>query len=62
MTDAGIDLSASAAESDRLRGEGATVMFVVRGTTLLGLIAVADPVKASTPAALQALRGVVSRS
>jgi Cu+-exporting ATPase len=57
MTDAGIDLSASAAESDRLRGEGATVMFVVRGTTLLGLIAVADPVKASTPAALQALRG-----
>jgi P-type Cu+ transporter len=56
MTDAGIDLSAVAAEADRLRGEGATVMFVARGTTLLGLIAVADPIKASTPAALEALR------
>jgi Cu+-exporting ATPase len=56
MTDAGIDLSAGAAEADRLRGEGATVMFVARGTMLLGLIAVADPVKATTPAALQALR------
>jgi len=56
MTDVGIDLSAVAAEADRLRGEGATVMFVARGATLLGLIAVADAVKASTPAALQALR------
>jgi P-type Cu+ transporter len=56
MTDAGIDLSASAAEADRLRAEGATVMFVGRGTTLLGFIAVADPVKATTPAALQALQ------
>jgi Cu+-exporting ATPase len=32
------------------------VIFISRGSTLLGLIAVADPVKASTPAALQALR------
>ena len=56
MADAGIDLGATAAEADRLRGEGATVMFVARGTTLLGLIAVADPIKASTPAALEALR------
>jgi heavy metal translocating P-type ATPase len=56
MADAGIDLSAAAVEADGLRGEGATVMFVARGATLLGLIAVADPVKASTPAALQALR------
>jgi Cu+-exporting ATPase len=31
-------------------------MFVSRGSTLLGLIAVADPVKAGAPAALQALR------
>jgi Cu+-exporting ATPase len=56
MEDAGIDLSGTAAEADQLRGEGATVMFVSRGSTLLGLIAVADPVKASAPAALQALR------
>jgi Cu+-exporting ATPase len=56
MADAGIDLSTTATEADRLRGAGATVMFVARGTTLLGLIAVADPIKSSTPAALQALR------
>jgi Cu+-exporting ATPase len=56
MADAGIDLGATAAEADRLRGEGATVMFVARGATLLGLIAVADPIKNSTPAALDALR------
>jgi P-type Cu+ transporter len=56
MEDAGIDLSETAAEADQLRDEGATVMYVSRGSTLLGLIAVADPVKASTPAALRALR------
>jgi Cu+-exporting ATPase len=56
MEAAGIDLSAVAADADRLRDEGATVMFVSRGSTLLGLIAVADSVKVSTPAALQALR------
>jgi P-type Cu+ transporter len=56
MTDAGIDLGAMSTEADRLRGEGATVMFAARGTRLLGLIAVADPIKTSTPAALEALR------
>jgi P-type Cu+ transporter len=56
MAETGIDLGPVTAEADRLRDEGATVMFVARGATLLGLIAVADPVKASTPAALQALR------
>jgi Cu+-exporting ATPase len=56
MADGGIDLNATAAATDRMRAEGATVMFVGRGTTLLGLIAVADPIKASTPGALQALR------
>jgi Cu+-exporting ATPase len=56
MADAGIDFSEGAAEADRLRGEGATVMFVARGATLLGLIAVTDPIKTSTPAALEALR------
>jgi len=56
MEGAGIDLTSVAAESDRLRDGGATVIFISRASTLLGLIAVADPVKASTPAALQALR------
>jgi Cu+-exporting ATPase len=56
MAGVGIDLGATGAQADRLRGEGATVMFVARGATLLGLIAVTDPIKASAPAALQALR------
>ena len=56
MEGAGIDLSSVAAEADRLREGGATVIFISRASTLLGFIAVADPVKASTPAALQALR------
>ncbi len=56
MADAGVDLGASAAEAERMRGEGATVIFVARGTNLLGLFAVADPIKESTSAALEALR------
>jgi Cu+-exporting ATPase len=56
MEGASFDLSSVAAEADRLRDRGATVIFISRGSTLLGLIAVADPIKASTPAALQALR------
>jgi len=56
MEDAGIDLSLVKVDADRLRDGGATVMFVSRGRTLLGHIAVADPVKASTPTALRALR------
>jgi Cu+-exporting ATPase len=56
MESAGVDLSPVTAEADRLRDAGATVVFVSRERTLLGLIAVADPIKASTPAALKALR------
>jgi Cu+-exporting ATPase len=62
MEAAGIDLSAVAADADRLRDEGATVMFVSRGSTLLGLIAVADSVKVSTPTALQDAHSERSRT
>jgi len=41
--------------SERLLGEGATVMYVARDGNLAGMIAVADPVKESTPAAVAAL-------
>jgi P-type Cu+ transporter len=44
------------AEAERLRGEGETVMFVAVDGRLLGLIGVADPIKASTPDALRMLR------
>ena len=39
-----------------LRGEGATVMYLAVAGVPVGLVAVADPIKASTPAALAALR------
>jgi Cu+-exporting ATPase len=58
MEGAGIDLSPVAVEANRLRDRGATVIFISRASTLLGLIAVADPIKASTPLALQALRAI----
>lgn len=40
----------------RLRSEGATSMFVALDGAPAGVIAVADPIKASTPAALESLR------
>jgi Cu+-exporting ATPase len=42
-------------EADSLREDGATVIFVAVDKRLAGLIAVADPIKESTPGALQAL-------
>ncbi len=45
------------ARADERRRDGETVMFVVRGDRVAGLIGVADPVKQTTPAALAALHG-----
>ena len=56
MGEAGIDVVAAEADADRLRTDGATVVFVGVDGKLAGTIAVADPVKATTKAALQALR------
>ena len=52
----GMDTSALAAEADRLRADGATVIFVGVDEQVAGIIAIADPVKDTTPAALEALR------
>jgi P-type Cu+ transporter len=41
---------------ESLRAEGATVMFVAVERRLAGLVAVTDPIKSTTPAALAALR------
>jgi Cu+-exporting ATPase len=45
-----------AAEADRLRQEGATVVFVAVDGHAAGAIGIADPVKATTPGALAALK------
>ncbi len=50
-----VDVSALADEAERLRQDGATAVFVSVDGKLAGVIAIADPVKATTPAALQAL-------
>ncbi len=44
------------AQAERLRSDGATVMFVAIDGRAAGVVAVADPVKPSTPGALEALR------
>lgn len=56
MAEQGVDVSALAADAERLRGEGATAIFVTIDGALAGLIGIADPIKASTPEALRALR------
>jgi len=42
--------------ADTLRREGATVVFVLEAERIAGTIAVADPIKSTTPGALDALR------
>lgn len=41
---------------DAARRNGATVVFVIDGGEVAGTIAIADPIKSTTPAALEALR------
>lgn len=55
MAEEGVDLADLAAEAETLRGEGATVIFVAVEGQAGGLIAIADPIKQTTPAALRAL-------
>jgi Cu+-exporting ATPase len=56
MAELKVDIAEAAARADELRREGATVMYTAAAGTLMGLIAVADPIKASTSAALETLR------
>jgi len=56
MDDLKVDWKALQAQAEDLRGQGASVMHVAVDGKLAGLIAVADPIKASTPQALAALR------
>jgi Cu+-exporting ATPase len=51
-----VDPGPLAARAERQRAEGETVMFVAVDGRPAGLIGVADPIKESTPGALQALR------
>jgi Cu+-exporting ATPase len=57
LEDRQVDASGLAAEAEGPRKEGQTLMFVAVDGKPAGTIAVADPVKASTPEAIAALRG-----
>jgi Cu+-exporting ATPase len=51
----GVDTSALEADAERQRGEGATVINMAIDGKLVGILAIADPVKQSTPEALRSL-------
>ena len=55
MRDLGVDPAALADKADALRGAGRTAMYVSVDGRLAGLVAVADPVKATTAEAVRAL-------
>ena len=56
MAEDGIDIDALGKEAETLRQSGASVMHLAADGRLLGLLAVADPIKASTQEALTILR------
>jgi Cu+-exporting ATPase len=57
LEDLGVEPGELWDRSEALRAKGQTVMFVVVDGALAGLIGVADPVKATTPLAIEALHG-----
>lgn len=51
-----VDWRVLSREAESLRQEGASVMYLAADGQLLGLVAVSDPIKATTPEALDALK------
>ena len=56
MKERGVATEVAHADAERLRSEGASAMFLAVDGRLAGLIAVSDPIKASTAEAIAALR------
>jgi Cu+-exporting ATPase len=56
LAEIGIDTTALEQKAETLRLDGATAVFVTIDGSVAGLIGIADPVKATTPEAVQALR------
>ena len=56
MAEQGVEVASLASAAEGLRQDGATVIFAGRDSVLAGVLAIADPVKASTPEALAALK------
>ncbi len=58
MTKLGLDVSAFAATAARLADEGKTPLYAAVDGRLAAIVAVADPIKESTPAAIRALHAL----
>jgi Cu+-exporting ATPase len=56
MRELGVDIASLAARAQALRADGATALFLSVDRAAAAVIAIADPIKASTPAALEQLR------
>ena len=56
MTEASVNTSGLDASADEMRKDGATAIFVAIDIKVAGVIAIADPIKATTSAAIAALR------
>jgi Cu+-exporting ATPase len=57
LDEAGVDPEALGERAEAMRGEGQTVMFVAVDGRPAGLLGVADPIKDTTPGAIEALHG-----
>ena len=55
MAELGLDTTDAEASADRLRSDGKTAMFVAIDGRLAGIVAVADPIKATTAEAIRSL-------
>ena len=58
LREAGADAGALASDAERMRAEGASVVFLAIDGHLAGMLAVHDPIKESTPGAIEALHRV----
>jgi P-type Cu+ transporter len=56
MTEQGVDTSALDAEAEALRADGATAIFAAVNGVLAAVLAIADPIKDTTPDAVRALK------
>jgi Cu+-exporting ATPase len=56
LAELGIAATSLAADADRLRRDGASVIFLAIDSSLAGILGIADPIKPTTPEALKMLR------
>lgn len=58
MQETGVDVSSLSAKADELRADGATVIFMAVDGKAAGLLAIADPIKQTTPEAIKQLQAL----